>query len=736
MTVVDSQMERVTVYQQGARITRVAKVVAVNGVLPTQVEIARLPLALFDPTVRVRVLDAGGGNGVASATNVHVGLWVPPRSAPPDAPEEARIREVQRDITRLESQLNSLELEIGLLRSMPVPERPDGPEGAPPPPAPLAARLALEQFSDDAVVARTQDILKLRIQLRALHQTLEGLQDAAHRASSAREVTAADLFKSVTASLVVEGPSPSHVTLSLEYVVPGARWVPAYQCRMCRDCRQADVAMRAMVVQASGEDWRGVRLFLSTASPLSWTQLPELSSIRIGKAQPPMARKGFRPAPRGAAVLFQDFDRDRMNLLSQNPLPAHFLPQPLGQASSNGAVFGGLAAPAPERMKKGARRRDEESISYASSGMMAESAADMPAEMDDAADGMAAPPPPPPPPAPAMRVIAAAPMKEAKMAAPSRSASGGPKAAVGRGGSGVQDAALEMVAYASLRLQGPTSGPERGRLLPVDLASSYRESLARFDVVVTVDIMSAVEEATMRAANVLNVASPSGTVPPKSAAGNFDYTYSTDATVDVLSDGSFHSIPVGQRSATSSVVYVTVPREDPHVYREAEVRNPLQSPLLSGPAEVYVAGEYVHSTVLPTVAPNADFKLALGVEQAIKVSRNTTFKEQRSGNKVVATAELIHGIQVELVNNLDREVQCQVRERLPWPADNAEVVVEETRVQPAWEEYSQKERGLPLAAGRRWKVSIPAHGRQSLEAEYVVKLYANNELVGGNRRES
>ena len=115
---------------------------------------------------------------------------------------------------------------------------------------------------------------------------MKGLQDAPQRASSAREVTAADLFKSVIATLVIEGPTPPSLTLELEYLVPGARWVPAYQCRMTRDCRSADVAMRAMVAQASGEDWRGVKLFLSTAAPWSRTQLPELSSILIGKAQP------------------------------------------------------------------------------------------------------------------------------------------------------------------------------------------------------------------------------------------------------------------------------------------------------------------------------------------------------------------------------------------------------------------------------------------------------------------
>ena len=74
-----------------------------------------------------------------------------------------------------------------------------------------------------------------------------------------------------------------------------------------RASRQVELVMRALICQASGEDWRGVKLVLSTAAPMSWTELPELASIRIGRAQPPPpARAGFRPPPKGATALFAE----------------------------------------------------------------------------------------------------------------------------------------------------------------------------------------------------------------------------------------------------------------------------------------------------------------------------------------------------------------------------------------------------------------------------------------------
>ncbi|MGZ3461256.1 MAG: DUF4139 domain-containing protein, partial [Archangium sp.] len=296
-------------------------------------------------------------------------------------------------------------------------------------------------------------------------------------------------------------------------------------------------------------------------------------------------------------------------------------------------------------------------------------------------------------------------------------------------------AGLEAVVFTHLRLSSASDG-QRNRHQPVDARRFYLETLSRFQVEVRFDVMSAVSEAEQRARSVASSSLPSSTADVRFASGHFDFSYPADASVDIPSDGAFHSVVVGTRTGEASVLYVAVPREDSHVYRQALVKNPLSSPMLPGPAEVYVGGEYVLSTTLPTVAPRGEFKLGLGVEQAIRCARNTRYREARSGTKIVATTELWHDLLIDLANNLDREILCEVRERIPQPAPDAEVVVEEGTVTPAWEPYTQEERGSLLEGGRRWRVTVPANGTSKLSAQYVVKLYANNELNGGNRREA
>lgn len=749
MPIVESRLDTVTLYHQGARVTRLLSLDCPGGKPPTELEIARLPLSLFDATVRVRVLSTDNPQADVSATHVRVGLWIPPREAPLDTVDEAALRSLRQQVRTVDSQLRQLEWEMSILGAIPVPERPEPEEGKPPPPAPMGARLALEQFSQDGVHSRLVEARSQREQLRKLNEEVAVLEEKMARASNAREVTAADLYKSVHVQLRHGGGELRRVELSVEYFVPGARWAPSYQCRLSRDCRQVELVTRAIICQYTGEDWRGVKLVLSTAAPMSWTELPELASIRIGRAQPPPpARAGFRPPPKGATALFSDFDRDRRSLLRGLPTPPSYalpaLAAPVDLEA--GAVFGGVRD-AIERRKE--RKRQQKGggpmlDSLADDGYMAaeeqavysEAAADEEVEavMEQsfpvaiaAGPGMAPPMPPP--------AAAPAPMlRPAMAAAPARSKAvsrGGP----GGGGAAPSQAGLEAVVFTHLRLAPATDGA-RNRLQPVDARRFYLESLLRFQVEVKFDVMAVVAEAELRARSVANLDLPGGMADVRAASGHFDFSYVADATVDVPSDNTFHSVALGSRTGEASVLYVTVPREDSNVYRQAQVKNPLTAPMLPGPAEVYVGGEYVLSTSLPAVPPHGEFKLGLGVEQAIRCARNTHFREARSGEKIVATTELWHDILIDLVNNLDREIVCEVRERIPQPAPNAEVVVEEGAVTPAWEPYAQEERGTVLEGGRRWRLTVPANGTSKLSAQYVVKLYANNELSGGNRREA
>src|SRR6185503_20101879 len=65
-------------------------------------------------------------------------------------------------------------------------------------------------------------------------------------------------------------------------------------------------------------DWTAVRLSLSTASLERAMAAPELKSLRVGRAQPPPARSGWRDPPPGLNELFGPYD----DAMRRYPRPA------------------------------------------------------------------------------------------------------------------------------------------------------------------------------------------------------------------------------------------------------------------------------------------------------------------------------------------------------------------------------------------------------------------------------
>jgi hypothetical protein len=726
--VVSSRIDRVQVFRRGAVVTRHA---IVDGAVANErgaIEIAGLPLSMLDASARVRVLAVAPSSSAVTATGQHVAIAVKPGLPPPKSPQQEAIDDLSRRIAELAELAEVIELEVELLTSIPVPDRPEPEAGRAPPPAPLAMRLALESFVDDAAEARRLERRTILAQVKLHQRELEALQEEARAASAAAAVNEEDLSKAVIVPVVANGPV-SEFVVELRYFVPGARWTPAYHVKLDRDGTDAVIHQRAHIAQRSGEDWTGVKLSLSTASPLRFSELPELASIRIGKAQPAPVKRGFRPPPLGAAQLFADLDRDRAKVIEALP-PARAWTRPsFDEVTDEPTSARKHKRSTRERTSITASARSDSLLRSASLSEPAVSMADDAELFDVDLD------------------INEAPLSDSRphglmkgkqtLARPSAARSSPQRGDVMRGeprrSPGIDDV-VEAIVFPWLRLPEPDDVGHRGRLVPVDTRRIYAESAARAGRPISLDISRLVERAEA-AAEEAGALIPEGCIDIGHLNSNYDFSWDADGVVDVLADGVWHSVPLGDRPCDAAVRYVSVPREELLVYRVAALTNPLNAPMLSGPAEIYVGGEYVLTTKLPMVAARGEFTLGLGVEQAIKIARNARFRELRDGEGVVAMVELVHDVDVEVVNHLSRAIELEVRERVPVAAPQAEVQVVERGVAPAWEAWDQGDAGDIIKGGRRWRVTVEAGATSTLRACYALRVFSNAEIQGGNRRE-
>ncbi len=66
--------------------------------------------------------------------------------------------------------------------------------------------------------------------------------------------------------------------MELSYTTPGASWRPAYRATLDAETGDVGLTSEAVIRQTTGEDWNGVALRLSTASPARGVEPPEMTS--------------------------------------------------------------------------------------------------------------------------------------------------------------------------------------------------------------------------------------------------------------------------------------------------------------------------------------------------------------------------------------------------------------------------------------------------------------------------
>jgi hypothetical protein len=286
--------------------------------------------------------------------------------------------------------------------------------------------------------------------------------------------------------------------------------------------------------------------------------------------------------------------------------------------------------------------------------------------------------------------------------------------------------------YARLAIAGPDAPASRGKLV-----SANEWDFAFVSAVsVQVDVVMAIVARAQREASRVGQLSLPSHCQPVSAVGSFDYCFDCAARLDVPSTGKWVLVPVTECNVGLKPEYVCVPSVESKVYRTLVIANRSTHALLPGPVDVTAGDEFLMTTSLPAIGPGAEnsHRLGLGVEEAIKVSRKTQFKET-SGGFLGGSTVLPHEVEIEINNRLGSPAPIEVRERIPVP-DGAEkdLKVEETSATPPWEKVEEPVDGEVVKGARRWRVTVPPGQGLKLTAVFAIRMPADKMLVGGNRR--
>jgi len=312
-----TRIDEVTVYRGSARVHRTSAVLPADGTYVVE----GLTGALDRDNVRVR---CSGGHAIdVEVRERHV------REVPEERVQALRAR-VAAAARELQAKTDELEVQVELAADI---------EGLMAQEAQAHAREVEQgraapeiwRASASFLLARLGDNLRARRELgwevAELRRARDDLQAELGRLQGAGGV----LLHDVHVKVAVDDPA-AH--LELEYFVSGAGWTPDYDLRAARDARRVALTYRARVQQQTGEDWKDVRLLLSTAEPKKGAQGPDPRPIAVGLHEP---RALYARVSAGlAAEAAPAEDRDEIESLGRAEKDAPAAPPPFAEVHDEG----------------------------------------------------------------------------------------------------------------------------------------------------------------------------------------------------------------------------------------------------------------------------------------------------------------------------------------------------------------------------------------------------------------
>ncbi|MGO4664758.1 mucoidy inhibitor MuiA family protein [Bosea sp. 2RAB26] len=290
-----TRIDRVTVYPDGAVVTRLGKAELLQGA--SQVVLRGLPAAVDPASIRVE----GKGDGAFAIGAVDV------RPVPGDARQgldaviETKLKALREQKETLEGQVSAIEAKRGTIERFGQ-TGPDklGPDGKALPisdwPAVFdAIGTALVKVNDELRIARSR-VSDTQAEIEALERT----RPQAGRGNAPKRDVA----------IAVEAKAPLAAEFTVSYRVTSANWLPSYEARLATGSAAAKPEItfirRAELRQRTGEDWTDVALTLSTTRSAGGTRAPELAPVQVAFLDAAVlyesrTRVSAAPAPMAAA---------------------------------------------------------------------------------------------------------------------------------------------------------------------------------------------------------------------------------------------------------------------------------------------------------------------------------------------------------------------------------------------------------------------------------------------------
>lgn len=265
-----STIDTVTVYPDGATVTRVLKVNVPAG--DNVLLASDFPLGLDPASLRVE------GEGASRVTIGSIDARAPaPKPVNAEPEREKRIQALDDERTVLENRLEAATIRRNFVRRFAS----DAP-------------LGLGEESNARPLSEWREAFKAsEDEINRVDETIRGIQikkrEVDAQIAILRSEQRTDPARKLEVRIDLSSEAATSATLRVSYSMRDARWNPIYDARLdtgTKDRKPAlELVRRAEIVQRTGEDWANVALAVSTVRTARGGSAPNLSTLVVSYPQ-------------------------------------------------------------------------------------------------------------------------------------------------------------------------------------------------------------------------------------------------------------------------------------------------------------------------------------------------------------------------------------------------------------------------------------------------------------------
>ena len=477
-------------------------------------------------------------------------------------------------------------------------------------------------------------------------------------------------------------PTQSCESFTLSYDVKEARWWPLYRLLLDRKTNQATFTIDAQVAQDSGEDWSNVAVDLSTATRRHDTSLPDFdpnSGQAIDQVFHDLTRM---TTSKGSSSLFEAYEKFEALHFDLTP------PKPDEETSPSRAAIsvfslsasGAYNIPGFDKMAKTQKVTDL-SMSPEPYVRARQETIDLNHE----------------------QVLLKELSKDSER--------------------GLAELTSEF---------GEVPHPRRDTSAPAPRFEAFQlgEDEHR-EHLTPIEAESPIRPGSL--ANAIKEARSNALLDPRVTRGHYNYRYESQTRQSIPGDGFLHRIQLQLHTLQAAISWSTTPVEEETVFRLARVKNPFDVPMLSGPVEIFVGGNFLLSVKQHHVDPQEEFELSLGVEEHILVSREV-ITEQKQLDLHGDKTSTLHIVTTEITSRLDVPAEVLVLDRLP-VSKSHNILVKEIEHKPPATAEDEGTNGHGIKGKRSWSLTLQPGETTLVQSQYAIILDSDLELKEGAPRD-